>query len=87
MAPVTSDQLRQLLNAPGLTSGDEQLRIAMGQALNLTFWAMLALSLVTVLLALCVPPTASAQAEVRSVAEPQPDQAQSPRPSLHGGKA
>jgi MFS family permease len=57
MAPITSDQLRQLLNAPGLTTGGEQVRLAMGHALNLTFWAMLVLSLGTVMLALWVPPT------------------------------
>jgi hypothetical protein len=66
MAPITSDQLRQLLNAPGRTTGGEQIRLAMEQALNLTFWAMLVLSLGTVFLALWVPP-------VKPAAEPQPD--------------
>jgi hypothetical protein len=71
MAPITSDQLRQLLSAPGLTTGGERIRLAMDQALNLTFWAMLVLSLGTVILALLVPPTAVTQAEVKSAAEPQ----------------
>ena len=57
LAPVTSDQLRQLLNAAALTAGASQIRAAMEQALNLTFWAMLVLSLGTVILALMVPPT------------------------------
>jgi len=57
LAPVTSDQLRQLLNAAALTPGASQIRAAMEQALNLTFWAMLVLSLGTVILALMVPPT------------------------------
>ena len=57
LAPVTSDQLRQLLNASGLTSGAAQVRLAMEQALNLAFWAMLVLSLGTVILALLVPST------------------------------
>jgi MFS family permease len=57
LAPVTSDQLRQLLNAPALTAGAAQIRFAMGQALNLTFWAMFVLSLGTVILALFIPRT------------------------------
>jgi EmrB/QacA subfamily drug resistance transporter len=57
LAPVTSDQLRQLLHAPGLTAGNEPVRLAMEHALNQTFWAMLVLSLGTVILALLVPPT------------------------------
>jgi EmrB/QacA subfamily drug resistance transporter len=57
LAPVTSDQLRQLLNAPGLTAAAAQVRLTMDQALNLTFWAMLVLSLGTVTLAFWVPPT------------------------------
>jgi len=72
LAPVTSDQLRQLLNAPGLTSGAAPVRLAMEQALNLTFWAMLALSLGTVILALLVPATDLAHATVKPVGEPQP---------------
>jgi EmrB/QacA subfamily drug resistance transporter len=74
MAPITSDQLRQLLNAPGPTTGGEQIRLAMEHALNLTFWAMLVLSLGTVLLALWVPPTAAIHVELKPAAEPQPDQ-------------
>ena len=73
LAPVTSDQLRQLLNAPGLTTGDEQIRLAMSQALNLTFWAMLVLTLGTVILALLVPSTAVTHSAIKSAAEPQPD--------------
>jgi EmrB/QacA subfamily drug resistance transporter len=57
LAPVTSDQLRQLLNAPNITAAAAQVRLAMEQALNLTFWAMLLLSLGTVVLALLVPRT------------------------------
>ncbi|HWG72043.1 MAG TPA: hypothetical protein VN692_21700, partial [Steroidobacteraceae bacterium] len=72
-APITSDQLRQLLNAPGLTGGAAQVRLAMEQALSLTFWAMLLLSLGTVIFALCVPPTDLAPAMIKSEAEPQRD--------------
>jgi len=73
LAPVTSDQLRQLLNSPGLTTAAEQVRLAMAQALNLTFWAMLVLTLGTVILALLVPSTAVTHAAIKSAVEPQPD--------------
>jgi MFS family permease len=70
LEPVTSDQLRQLLNAPHLTASAAQVRLAMEQALNLTFWAMLVLSLGTVILALFVPRTDVIDAQIKSVAEP-----------------
>jgi EmrB/QacA subfamily drug resistance transporter len=73
LAPITSDQLRQLLNAPGMTGGDEKVRLAMEQALHLTFWAMLGLTLGTVILALWVPPTAAIHAVIEPAAQPQPD--------------
>ncbi|MGC1522229.1 MAG: MDR family MFS transporter [Steroidobacteraceae bacterium] len=73
LAPVTSDQLRQLLNASGLTTGAAQVRLAMEQALNLAFWAMLVLSLGTVILALLVPPFEFSHAAIKPLAEPQPD--------------
>jgi EmrB/QacA subfamily drug resistance transporter len=54
---VTSAQLRQLLEAP---AGTVTARTAVGQALqhslNLTFWAMLVISLACLLFALWVPP-------------------------------
>jgi EmrB/QacA subfamily drug resistance transporter len=73
LAPVTSDQLRQLLNSPGLTAGAAHIRLAMESALNLTFWAMLVLSLGTVFLALWVPATEFTHVTIKSVAAPQPD--------------
>ncbi len=73
LEPITSDQLRQLLNTHGLTGGDAAIRVGLAQALNLTFWAMLVLSLGTVLLALLVPPTSSTDLSLKPVAEPQPD--------------
>jgi EmrB/QacA subfamily drug resistance transporter len=69
LAPVTSDQLRQLLNAPDLTAGAAQVRHALEQALNSTFWAMLALSLGTVILALLVPRTDFSDGPVKSAAD------------------
>jgi MFS family permease len=74
LAPITSDQLRQLLNAPELTGGAAPVRVAMEQALNLTFWAMLVLSFGTVILALLVPATDLAHAAAtKPLTEPQPD--------------
>jgi EmrB/QacA subfamily drug resistance transporter len=54
--PVTSDQLRRLIEAPskGL-SGNDVLRSALQHSLNLTFWAMLAMALVAAVVALLVP--------------------------------
>jgi EmrB/QacA subfamily drug resistance transporter len=73
LAPVTSDQLRQLLHSPGLNSGAAAIRLALDQALNLTFWAVLVLTVGTVFLALLVPSTSVSQAVVKPAAEPQPD--------------
>jgi len=75
IAPVTSDQLRQLLNSHDLTAGDALIRVALEQALNRTFWAVLVLSFGTVLLALLVPPISIAPAALKSASMPQPDQA------------
>jgi EmrB/QacA subfamily drug resistance transporter len=53
---VTSEQLRHLLGAtPGFMTGDAAVRVALQQGLNLTFWAMLAMSIATVIIALLVP--------------------------------
>jgi MFS family permease len=73
LAPVTSDQLRQLLHSPGLDGGDAAIRLALNQALNLTFWGMLVLSLGTVFLALLVPSTSISRAALKPAAERQPD--------------
>ena len=73
IAPVTSDQLRQLLNRHDLTTGDALIRVALEQALNRTFWAVLVLSFGTVLLALLVPPISIAPAALKSASMPQPD--------------
>ncbi len=70
LEPITSDQLRQLLNTHSLIGGDAAIRVGLAQALNLTFWAMLVLSLVTVFLALLVPPTPNTDLSVKRVVEP-----------------
>jgi MFS family permease len=69
LAPITSEQLRELLNTAGL-AGDAGIRHAMEQALNLTFWGMLALSLCTVFLALLIPPTHATDAMLKPATEP-----------------
>jgi hypothetical protein len=73
LAPVTSDQLRQLLHSPGLNGGDAAIHLALNQALNLTFWGMLVLSLGTVFLALLVPSTSVSHAALQPAAERQLD--------------
>ena len=60
---VASDQLRQLLQAPaGTMTADTAIGLALQQSLNLTFWAMLLISLTIVFLALLVPPVEIRQA-------------------------
>jgi EmrB/QacA subfamily drug resistance transporter len=55
--PVNSDQLRQLLEAPsGSVIAESGIGLALQQSINLTFWAMLAISLAVVAVALLVPP-------------------------------
>jgi hypothetical protein len=62
---VTSDQLRQLLEAPaGTMISDMPIGLALQQSLNLTFWAMFLISLAIVFLALLVPAV-----EIRQAAE------------------
>ncbi len=57
--PVTSDQLRQLIDMPpGSMPGDAALRLALQHSLNLTFWAMLTMAVITVGVALMVPAVA-----------------------------
>ena len=60
---VTSDQLRLLLQAPaGAMAADTGIGSALQQSLNLTFWAMLLISLTIVFLAVLVPPVEIRQA-------------------------
>jgi EmrB/QacA subfamily drug resistance transporter len=72
-APITSDQLRHLLTTHGPASADGAIRLALAQALNLTFWVMLALALSTVALALLVPPTPVGNMAHGPAAEPRVD--------------
>ena len=66
---VTSDQLRQLIEMPpGSTPGDAVLRTALQHSLNLTFWAMLAITVVVVAIAFLVPAVELRQAGPVTVA-------------------
>jgi EmrB/QacA subfamily drug resistance transporter len=73
-APITSDQLRQLLQAPqGAAPGDATLRLALQHSLNLTFWAMFAIAVVTVATAFLVPAVELKQVspDIRPAPEPR----------------
>ena len=60
---VTSDQVRQLLDASaGPMSADAAVSLALQQSLNVTFWVMLLISLAIVFLALLIPPVEIRQA-------------------------
>jgi EmrB/QacA subfamily drug resistance transporter len=66
---VTSDQLRQLIEMPpGSMPGDAVLRTALQHSLNLTFWAMLAITVVVVAIAFLVPAVELRQASPVTVA-------------------
>jgi EmrB/QacA subfamily drug resistance transporter len=66
---VTSDQLRQLIEMPpGSMPGDAVLRTALQHSLNLTFWAMLAITVVVVAIAFLVPAVELRQAGPVTVA-------------------
>jgi len=66
---INSDQLRQLIETPPGSMSGEVLRLAMQHALNLTFWAMFALSALAMLIALLVPPVELKPAVLVSAAE------------------
>jgi len=60
---VSSDQLRQLLEAPaGTMATDTAVGLTLQQSLNITFWAMFLIALTIVFLALLVPPVQIRQA-------------------------
>ena len=57
-AAVGFDQIRRLLNRPGTLAGDAAIRAGLGQALHLTFWAVFAITALTLALATLVPAVA-----------------------------
>jgi EmrB/QacA subfamily drug resistance transporter len=69
-AAVGPDQVRRLLDQPGgaSTAGDAVVRAVLHQALHLTFWAVLLLTVLTLLLALLVPPVEAAGHGAREAA-------------------
>ena len=59
-AAVSSDQVRHLLDQPGgVAVGDAAVWAVFHQALHLTFWAVLLLTVLTLLLATLVPRVAA----------------------------
>ncbi len=66
---VTSDQLRSLLERPGIAVGDAAARLGLAHALHLTFWAVLAIAAVTLLAALLVPKVAISAPKEPALAE------------------
>ena len=52
---VSPEALQRLLDQPGALAGDGAVRAALGQSLHLTFWAVFAIAVVTLLLATLVP--------------------------------
>ncbi len=57
-AAVNFDEIRHLLDHPGAAIGDAAVRVALGQSLHLTFWAVFLIAALTLLLATLVPPVA-----------------------------
>jgi EmrB/QacA subfamily drug resistance transporter len=69
---VTSDQLKQLIEMPiGSIPGESALRLTLQHGLHLTFWAMLVLSVLAVLVALLVPTIELKPADSATNAESQ----------------
>ena len=66
---VAFDQIRQLLDHPGLVAGDAAIRDALAGALHTTFWAVFLIALSTLLAALLVPPVALVKARQKVAAE------------------
>ncbi len=66
---VEFDQIRQLLDHPGLVAGDAAIRDALASALHTTFWAVFLIALSTLLVALLVPSVALVKARQKVAAE------------------
>ena len=71
LPPVGANQLRQLLNAHELVAGDAGIRAALAHGVGLVFWTVLLLSLVTVMIAVLVPPTPLVGASLEPATEAQ----------------
>jgi len=64
---VSFDQIRRLLDHPGVAIGDAPVRATLAQSLHLTFWAVFLIAVSTLLLATLVPSVALRQ-EPREIA-------------------
>lgn len=53
--PVDFEQIRQLLDHSGAAIGNGAVRVALGQSLHLTFWAVFLITILTLLLVTLVP--------------------------------
>ena len=58
---VAFDQIRQLLDHPGLLTADGPIRDALAHALHITFWAVFLIAAATLVVALFVPRVALAR--------------------------
>jgi EmrB/QacA subfamily drug resistance transporter len=56
VGPISSDQLRELLESPGSPGRTTNIQMGLDHALHITFWVMLMISLTIVFVALLVPP-------------------------------
>ncbi len=63
------EAIRQLLDHPGQVTGGSALRASLGQSLHLTFWAVFAMTVLTLLLATLVPAVTVTQSTPEPVAE------------------
>ncbi|MBO0903547.1 MDR family MFS transporter [Jiella sonneratiae] len=72
-APVDFGRIRELLDGAGEIAADPQTQAALAHSLNLTFWAMFAVSALTLVLALIVPKPAPPQPLSREAAAAAPE--------------
>ncbi len=63
------EAIRQLLDHPGQVAGGSALRASLGQSLHLTFWAVFAMTVLTLLLATLVPTVKVKQSAPEPVTE------------------
>ncbi len=68
-AAADFDAIRQLLGQPGRAAGGSAVRAALGQSLHLTFWAIFAMTVLTLLLATLVPAVTVKQSAPAPVVE------------------
>ena len=66
---VRFDEIRQLLDHPGLVAADAAVRDGLAHALHLTFWAVFLIALSTLLVALLVPAVTLTKAPAQVFAE------------------